>query len=443
MNQITTFKLTEEQRSLSKNAKRSLIQQAAVNVFNVSRKGTLNIDTGVGKCKIAIDIIKKNSSINNILITSPRTNLKENWIGQIYQWFGDEYLIYKDNGLVYVRDNTRTITFNITNVQTAYKWYKEDSELNPVFDMIIADEIHTFVTPEYSKVFSLTHSYTLGLTATPDINKDEKREIYDYHAPIIFKYNTAQKDGVVNDVDVIVIDHILDDIFKVVGGSKAKQFLVGESKNYKYLQEQVKKGQIMMSEQGSSNFFEDAAKWFWNGEGDKDQKTAARIYLTSVMKRKNMLLSLSSTRIIATKLKHKLLDNSTNKVLIFSELTAQANHISKYTVHSGNTKEGNEDKIRMFHTGNIRELSSCYSLTLGLNMSGANNAIFESYQGSHTLATQRKGRLHRLNENEQATMYVIRVLGTQSQTWFNKFVDEDEINNVVKSSDIINDIWNP
>jgi hypothetical protein len=71
-----------------------------------------------------------------------------------------------------------------------------------------------------------------------------------------------------------------------------------------------------------------------------------------------------------------------------------------------------------FDAGTRRELGSCQSLTLGLNLKGATHAIMESYVGSSTRSKQKKGRLDRLKTNEIADMWIIRVMDTQSEKWF-------------------------
>jgi hypothetical protein len=73
-----------------------------------------------------------------------------------------------------------------------------------------------------------------------------------------------------------------------------------------------------------------------------------------------------------------------------------------------------------FNRGDIRELGSCRSLTLGLNLKGATHAIMESYIGSATQSKQKKGRLDRLATDDVAEMWIIRVEGTQCESWFDQ-----------------------
>jgi superfamily II DNA or RNA helicase len=430
---LTQTKVTREQ--IQKEALDALIENDGI--------GTLNIDTGVGKCKIVIDFMLCKKDISRVLITSPRTNLKENWKDEFKKWLPDWIITSNDHGISLTDPSSGEIMeVYLENVQTAYKW-PESNHLK--FDLLVGDEVHLFMTPEYSNVFKLKYKYLICLTATTDTKKkQDKHDLYEKYAPVIYTYDTAEEDNIVNKVRIVVINHVLDDNFKVWAGTKKKPFLQGEARAYEYLTKQIKRGQTLMAMQGSKDFFSDAAEWFWHGQGNSEQKEAARIYLSNITKRRSMLLNMESTRVIAGRLAGILYEaNKENKILVFSEMTGQADLICKNTVHSNNSADANAKTLEAFNNGKIRVLGSCYSLTLGLNMSGANIAIFESYQSSETLAQQRRGRLHRLVINDEATMYVIKVQDTQIETWFSGFIPKDEISEVIDSKLILSKQWKP
>ena len=184
--------------------------------------------------------------------------------------------------------------------------------------------------------------------------------------------------------------------------------------------------------QGSQTWFQDAADWFWKGQGDKDQKFAAMMYLNSIKYRKEFLQKLNSTANLAKKIKEGILAaNETSKVLIFSELTKQIEKITQKTVHSHNSKAMNQSRIDHFDIGDIRELGSCQSLTLGLNLKGASHGIMESYVGSATRSKQKKGRLDRLSTDQVADLWIIRVQGTQSEKWFEAMVEGFDLSKAI------------
>jgi len=361
-----------------------------------------------------------------VLITSPRTNLKENWCKELIKWGLEEWR----NGMW--RIGTRAITIIIENVQTAYKWKNKPSN-SPSFDLIIADEIHTMMTPEYSAIFELEYKWLMGLTATHDItDKNAKAEYYEKYCPIIYEYYESAEDGLINKTRFFIVNHTLDNNTEVRIDSKKGVFMRGEAEQYEYLTSRIKKGQQLMIAQGSQDWFSDAANWFWRGNGDKEQKFAAMMYLNSIKYRKDFLQKLTSTANIAHMVKKGILEaNEDSKVLIFSELTAQIEKITDKTVHSHNGAKVNQKRLDDFDAGTIRELGSCQSLTLGLNLKGATHGIMESYVGSATRSKQKKGRLDRLAADEIADLWIIVVSGTQIEKWFENMVKGFDLSNAV------------
>lgn len=148
-------------------------------------KGTVVMTTGSGKTRVGVLAIDKLVSLANIrscLIIVPTTNLKNNeWEAEINLW----------------APHVRSIV-DIECIQTAYKWQ------NRQFDLIIVDEIHTTLSPEYRNVYSnISYSYILGLTATvPHV--EEYQLILNKIAPII--YTLSLEDAIagklVNDYQV-------------------------------------------------------------------------------------------------------------------------------------------------------------------------------------------------------------------------------------------------
>lgn len=374
-----------------------------------TRRGTVCLSTGTGKSKVAIDLIDHKKNISDVLITSPRTNLKQNWRKELSKWGWEEW-----TGGMFTKGD-RVVRITIENIQTCYKWSGK------AYHLLIADEIHTMMTPEYSQLFrNNVFGNVIGLTATHDItDKNDKQVYYDEYAPVIYEYYDSAEDGLINKTRYFIVNHYLNDEDQIMVKTKKVQFLKGEKQHYDYLTERIKKGQQLMMQQGSQDWFTDAANWFWKGMGTKEQKFAAMMYLNSIKYRKEFLQNLNSTAKIARRIKDGILAADANsKVLVFSELTKQIERITRSTVHSHNSEQVNQQRMDEFDAGIRRELGSCQSLTLGLNLKGASHAIMESYVGSSTRSKQKKGRLDRLDANQTADMWIIRVMDTQSEKWF-------------------------
>lgn len=384
--------------------------------------------------KVAIDVIKK-GNFKNILITSPRTNLKDNWSKELEKWgvgwlFGDIY------------------TITVENIQTCYKWNKE---IVSKFDLIIFDEVHTIVSPEYGKLIAIAKELNIsriGLTATPSLHDEFKNQFYEYYIPIVYEYYNSAEDGIINKRKYYIYKYELTDNYKVIAGTKLKPFNVGEHTQYAYLTNQIKKGQLLMASTGSRDWFNDAAEWAWKGLGTSSQKAAAMTYLNAIKQRKNFLWNLSSSADIAIKIKERILTEdyginiatgdsmNFNKVLLFSELTSQAEKLSAYSIHSKQDEETNKKILQMFDNGEIKELSSVRSLTLGLNLKGANWAIIESYNSSPTDIIQKMGRTDRLNKDDVANVVILVPRDTQANEWFNKFSESLDLSEAIYINNI-------
>lgn len=414
---------------------REIVQRESLEAFkaNPTHRGTICLSTGTGKSKVAIDFIKESQWIVNVLITSPRTNLQENWRNELEKWG-----LYQDTEMENVwwfsdRGSKRPIEITIENIQTAYKWKDK------TFDLIIADEIHTMMTPEYSLLFkNVEYECLMGLTATHDISdKNDKEHYYTMYAPIIYEYYDSADDGLINKTRFIIVNHTLSDVNTFVIPTKRGNWKRGEKEYYDYLTDLMKKGQQLMLKEGSQDWFNDARAWFWEGKGTPEQKVAALKYLNAIRYRKDYLLNLPSNVTLVKLIKSGILaTNPKSKVLIFSELTDQANKITSNTVHSHKSKITNSTLLDDFNEGRIRDLGSCQSLTLGLNLKGATHAIMESYIGSETKSKQKKGRLDRLATDDVAEMWIIKVVGTQADKWFDEMTKGFDLSNaeVVDSS---------
>lgn len=422
--------------------------------------GVICLDPGTGKSKVAIDCIKQ-GNFKNILITSPRTNLKENWRNELKKWMNWFEIPSYFSGNDIIRWNFGG-NIELVNIQSCYKWYKEEIEQ---FNLIIFDEIHT-CGEEYFNLIKIAKECNipvLGLTGTPTLLDNWKKEVLYKALPIIYEYYNAESDGITNKINYQVFEYELNDSYKVLTGSKTKKWYAGELTQYTYLSGKYEEAKNKMFELNASNYFGDSLLWMkgkairlvnYNGaiiqeevEATKDQKEWGRKFFSAIKYRKEFLWNLTSSKQIALEIKKYILnpyikENTLNKVLLFSELTAQVEKLSSYSIHSNNgnsAKEAeviNKELLDKFNRGEIRELSSCLSLTLGLNMVGCTHAVFESYSSSNTNAIQKSKRLARLKIDEIANVIIIKAKNTQMEVWFNEAFKDIEYTIVTDLKDL-------
>jgi superfamily II DNA or RNA helicase len=291
----------------------------------------------------------------------------------------------------------------------------------------VADEAHTIVTEGYGQLLvnaKKKNVKVIGLTATLDDRKSEKRLFYSAYCPIVYEFYDSAVKGFVNKRKYIIFEYTLSDLFKVEVGSKNKKWLAGEATQYNYIQSQLKEAEDEIREIlevepiDYTNYYAYADSWYRKKTGDTAQQKVGRKYLSMVTARMELLWGLNSTAELSKLMKTEILKDKNSKVLIFSERTSQAEKISTYSIHSKNTKDRNQYLLESFDLGRIRELASCNSLTLGLNLKGANFAIQESYNSSSVSANQKLGRTDRLSPDDIAIAIYIVVKDTQSETWF-------------------------
>lgn len=388
--------------------------------------------------KVSIDAIKK-GKFNNILITSPRTNLKSNWRQELSKW----NIEYSHTNMYFNPKGNDEYYITLENIQTCYKWSKEKILS---FNLIIYDEIHT-CGEEYSNLINIALKLkipVIGLTGTPMEKNEFKKNVLYKHLPIIYKYLNSEKDGIINKTNYWVYYYELSDNNKVITGTKDKKWLVGEKSQYDYLTRQYELAKSLMYEYGSDNYFIDSLNWMRTATGSK--KEAGRKFFYAIKNRKEFLWTLQSSVDIALNIKNIILSKPNNKVLLFSELTSQAEKLSPYSIHSNNsssvkkTLELNKDLLLKFNSNEIKELSSVKSLTLGLNLTNASYCIFESYNGGDTDAKQKGGRLGRLNVNDTANAIIIVPVNTQAEIWFNNAFGYIDNMKIIKNyNDLINE----
>ena len=122
---------------------RSKIQQEAIQAWMPKKKGILLLGTGMGKSKLAIDVLKKlyPKGLNEakvLLLVNSQDLRDRNWFKEFKEW----------NALEWYKDIVREC------YQTVYKW--KDTN----WDLVISDEFDVSLSPEYVK-FYLNNTFNM------------------------------------------------------------------------------------------------------------------------------------------------------------------------------------------------------------------------------------------------------------------------------------------
>lgn len=409
---------------------RDTLRKEASDLLAQKGKGTIVADMGSGKSWIALDSMLKVSSnfpadyVIKVLITSPRTNLKDNWRTELKK-FGLKQK--NDETWLGKTESGELVEYDIIleNVQTAYKWAKSEWIK---FDIIIADEIHTMVTEEYSQVFDIPHTYLFGFTGTADDIKDEKAVLYEEVAPILLRYEQAATDGLINKRRYILFRKRLLSSHKLSITIRKKIHLMGEFEANRYFNNLVSARDRILKQmfRSSNSAWSIANRTIGNPGSTPRQKMFAFAYKKAIRERAELLYNLPSNVALVNILINKIQEvDSEGKVLVFSKRNDQVVKIcGDNVVYQKNTADENTEVLRRFNDDEIKVIGSCESLTLGLNLTRPKYAIVESFTGSATETLQKLGRTNRLDKDDFAINTFIVPKDTQATKWFESFMYE-------------------
>jgi superfamily II DNA or RNA helicase len=340
------------------------------------------VGTGVGKSKIAMDIIQQLNFLKfkKILIVVDNIRLRDhNWEEDFTKW-----------GLKELYDTK----VEMNTYQTVFKWSK------PLDDyFIICDEMDFAFTDIYGNFYkTYKDNLMLGFTGFVTANK---RPFMDEHIPCLVEYTAeqAQHDGILNSTPIVFIKYDLskkrDILVKYKKGSK--EFYTSENSSYNYWDGQVRTlmGKIATAER----------KALISGNTEEVDQLKSRLKWAGI-KRSEILLNLDSSVNLTRRLLNYIQEDS-GKTVIFSKRRSQCDKITPHTYHGGNPELVNNNRFNDFNSGKIKELGLVDKINRGVNMVNLNYAVFESYVGSDTKLRQRIGRMMRLDPEDFATIYIL------------------------------------
>lgn len=374
--------------------KRATIQREALTSWvNSDQKGTLELITGLGKTKIALDAVKLYPTDAKILFLAEVKDRETELVNEQAKWGLSGYDI------------------QFACYQSAYKW------TNTEWDLVIADEIHDSLTQEYFKFYKNNkYKRILGLSATVDrraiVDEEEnirKGHLLDEIAPVCYTYglDAGQEDGTARKLDVYVINHKLNVMVKdVPAGSKTKPFKQTEWGAYNYWDGQFKR----------ALFAPEHIKQF-------------RIRYTS-NKRAKLLYELPS-KVVATK---KLVEGVPGKTIIFGNSLSALEQITPNVVSSHNSDARNVKIREDFDSGNINVIASFKKLKQGANLVGLDNCVIHSYYSKSKDLIQRIGRLR--NNGEIGRVFIFVTFGTQEVKWYNMMFEDTSVLNIINCASV-------
>jgi superfamily II DNA or RNA helicase len=339
---------------------REEIQEEALKATEGRRKCSVVLGTGVGKTLVGLLHIEKNTSeLHNVLVIAPKKSIFQSWSDDAVK-FGKQDLL-------------KRITFS-----TYIGLPKRDPN---EYDYIYLDECHSLL--DSHRVFlDVYKGGILGLTGTPPKHKSsEKGMMVSQFCPVVytFKADDAIDNGIINDYQIIVHELKLDECKNYQVQMKTKSFVTSEKQNYQY----------------------------W---GNRIDIGAGPIQMLRVMRMKAMMEYPSKE-----KYTKKLMESINTKCIVFANTQEQADRLCRFSYHSGNSNS--EENLNAFKEGRINKLSCVLQLNEGINIPELRQGIIMHAYGNERKASQRIGRLLRLNPDEKAIVHILCYVNTVDEKW--------------------------
>lgn len=343
---------------------REEIQQEALENIQGKQRSGINVSMGVGKTYIGLqDMRLCYHETVSYLVVGPTKNILQSWKDEIAKW-GMEGLL-------------EHITFST---------YRSINKQENKFDVVYLDECHSlkFSHGNWLKAHAEKGGRIVGMTGTyPKYMKTEKGKMCDHFVPKVFEYNMddAVDDSILNDYEIIVHQLQLD--------------------TSKTLKKKGKKGDWETSEAS------DYAYWC---------RTINDSYPGEEMKLRIMRMKAMQSYPSKMKYMKKLLDKQTEKTIVFVNYKKQADEISPYVHYSGK-KRISQANLEKFKSGEIMQLAAVEQLSQGINVPNLKVGLIAHAYANNRQASQKIGRLLRLNPDDKATIHILCYSDTIDKTW--------------------------
>jgi superfamily II DNA or RNA helicase len=339
---------------------REEIQAEALKATEGKHKCSIVLGTGVGKTLVGLKHMEHNTTpLMRILVVAPKKSIFQSW---------------KDDAETFnMQEQLSRITF--TTYLSLNKHHPGD------FDAVYLDEAHSLLD-SHRGFLQLYKGKILGLTGTPPKYKDsEKGKLVQEFCPVVytFKADDAIENGILNDYQIIVHELELSNEKNYTVVMKNKSFITSELQNYNY----------------------------W---GQRLETGSGPVHILRVMRMKALMEYASKEKY--TKI---LMSSISTKCIVFANTQDQADRLCAHSYHSNNPKS--EENLENFKAGNITKLSTVMQLNEGVNISNLKQGIIMHAYGNERKASQRIGRLLRLNPDDKAIVHILCFMGTVDEKW--------------------------
>lgn len=356
----------------------------------------LELITGMGKTKVAIDLINhicdrvfnREQSPTTILILVAKTVHKQTWKEEIEKWGG--------------------IKSDYITIECYESLKKYDSAY---FDIVIADEMQHLSDArlEVLETIHINEAF-IGLSAT--IKKDMRDYFVNAYKAEVIKcgLKEAVEDEVLPEPTVYLLPLSLD------------------TKNYSYRIKKFKRD-IITTQQGYYDTISSLIKWYKNKFLTSRRERIKNLWLSTAGKRLKWLSEQKEDVVLA------LLDKFKDcKTLTFCSSIEQSERLGKYNITSKN--KASVKNLEMFNLNKIKHITACNILNEGVNLTNCRVGIFCNLNSSEIVVKQRVGRILR---HKSPIIIIPYFKDTREEELVEKMI-EDYNKELIKTLNNINDL---
>lgn len=374
---------------------REEIHDLALSKIDMTKYMILELITGFGKSKLAIDLINhicdrvfRNNECPTILILVSKTVHKQTWKDEIKKWGG-------------IKSNHITI-----ECYESLKNYE-----NSCFDIVVADEMQHLSEARIDvlETIHINESF-IGLSAT--IKRDMRDYFIHSHKAEVIKcgLKEAVEDEVLPEPTVYLLPLTLD---TTIYTYKVKKF--GRD--------------IITTQKGYYDSISSLIEWYKNKYFNSRNERMKNLWLSTAGKRLKWCAEQKEALVL------HLLDKFRNyKTLTFCSSIEQSERLGKYNITSKN--KASVKNLEMFNLNKIKHITACNILNEGVNLTNCRIGIFCNLNSSEIVVKQRVGRILR---HKSPIIIIPYFKDTREEELVQKMIEEYSKDSII-SVDSINDI---
>lgn len=334
---------------------REEVNSLALSQIDRTKYMILELITGMGKTKVAIDLInhicdrvfRNYECPTTVLILVAKTVHKQTWKDEIEKWGGV---------------NTDFITIECYESLKNYE--------NSYFDIVVADEMQHLSKARIDvlETIHINESF-IGLSAT--IKRDMRDYFIHSHKAKVIKcgLKEAVEDEVLPEPTVYLLPLTLDTIYYTY---KVKKF--GRD--------------IITTQKGCYDNISSLIEWYKNKYFNSRNERIKNLWLSTAGKRLKWCAEQKEPIVLS------LLDKFRNhKTLTFCSSIEQSERLGKYNITSKN--KDSVKNLELFNANRIKHITACNILNEGVNLTNCRIGIFCNLNSSEIVVKQRVGRILR------------------------------------------------